>query len=75
MSVWPNPCSGSLSIGALLPEGTEGTITVYDIAGRSVTSFEASAVNTVDVLESGLYFARLVTSSGESLSERFTVIR
>lgn len=75
LSVWPNPCSGQLGIGVLMPESVSGTISVYDITGREVASFEAQAVNTIELTDSGVYFARLSASTGITLSERFTVIR
>jgi hypothetical protein len=73
--VWPNPSFGELSIGALLPSGATGTVTVFDLAGRSVASFEASGATGIEIGAPGVYIARLETSSGEILASRFTVIR
>jgi hypothetical protein len=75
LSTWPNPSSGQLSIGALLPAGVTGTVTVFDLAGRSVTSFDAAGATSIQIGAPGVYIARLETSSGEVLSSRFTVIR
>lgn len=75
ISIWPNPSSGQLSIGALLPGGISGTVTVFDLAGRTVTSFEASGATSLEIDLPGVYIARLETSSGEAVSERFTVVR
>lgn len=75
ISVWPNPSSGQLSIGALLPGGISGTVTVFDLAGRTVTSFEASGATSLEIDVPGVYIARLETSTGEAVSERFTVVR
>jgi hypothetical protein len=75
LAVWPNPCDGFLSIGAALPENMTGTVTVFSLAGRTVTSFDAAAVTPVTIDEPGIYFVRLETSNGDVLSERFTVVR
>jgi len=74
LTLWPNPCAGQLSVGAVVPAGVTGTLTVYDMAGREVASFEAQAVNELELDQSGVYMARLSTSAGGSLSRRFTVI-
>ncbi len=74
LTLWPNPCAGQLSIGALMPAGVTGTLTVYDLTGREVASCEAQAVNDLVMEQSGVYIARLSTSTGGSLSQRFTVI-
>lgn len=74
LSVWPNPSSGSMSIGTLLPEGTSGSVSVFSLAGRTVDSFEASTVTPFSVDEPGLYFVVLETSNGAVLTERFTVV-
>lgn len=75
LAVWPNPSDGFLSIGAALPESATGTVTVFSISGRTVLSFDASAVTPVSIDEPGIYFVRLETSDGDVLSERFTVVR
>jgi hypothetical protein len=75
LAVWPNPSDGFMSIGASLPESMTGTVTVFSIAGRTVTSFDASPVTPISIDEPGIYFVRLETSDGEVLSERFTVVR
>ena len=75
LSVWPNPCSGEFSIGAMMPGSITGVLTVYDIAGREIATCEAQAVNRLEIEEAGVYIARLATSDGASVSQRFTVIR
>lgn len=72
---WPNPCEGHLSIGAVLPDGVTGTVTVFDLAGRAVMSFDASGVSSIELAEAGVYLARLETTAGEAVTTRFTVIR
>lgn len=74
LSVWPNPCSGEFSIGAFMPGAVTGVLTVYDIAGREVMTFEAQAVNNLEIQEAGVYIARLATSDGACISQRFSVI-
>lgn len=75
ISVWPNPCSGQLSIGAMMPSGVTGTVTVFDLSGRSVTSFDAAGSVGLEIDQPGVYVARLETTAGEAVSTRFTVIR
>jgi len=75
LAVWPNPSNGALSIGAALPESMTGTVTVFSIAGRTITRFDASPVTPISIDEPGIYFVRMETSDGQVLSERFTVVR
>jgi len=72
--VGPNPTSGYLSIGALLPDGVTGTVSVYDMQGRIIDSFDAVGPETEYLDETGVYFVRLETSSGEVVTRRCTVI-
>ncbi|MDM7993111.1 MAG: T9SS type A sorting domain-containing protein [Candidatus Fermentibacter sp.] len=75
LSAWPNPSHGELSIGAMLPSGVSGEVTVFDLSGRAVAGFEASGLTSVSIEEPGVYLARMETSSGEAVTTRFTVIR
>ena len=70
-----NPVTGSAVFGCLIPGDGSGTVTVFDISGRVVASVPAQETVSVDVTESGVYFARLTDSSGESVLQQFTVIR
>ncbi len=72
--VGPNPTSGYLSIGALLPDGVTGTVSIYDMQGRIIDSFDAVGPETEYLDETGVYFVRLETSSGEVVTRRCTVI-
>ena len=71
---WPNPSSGVLTIGSVVPDGATGLVQVYDIMGRSVASFQAGSTELLEIQEPGVYFARLDASSGEALTTRFTVV-
>lgn len=75
IEAWPNPSSGSLSIGAAVPGGTAGTVRVFDTAGRVVDEFAAGDVVSLSISEPGVYFARLETTDGQVASTRFTVVR
>lgn len=74
LSIWPNPSSGFMSIGTLLPDGASGTVSIFSIAGRTVDSFDAAPVTPFSVNEPGVYFVVLETSDGSVLTERFTVV-
>ncbi len=75
INAWPNPSSGTLSIVSVLPLGAGGTVNIFNTAGRVVAGFPAGGVTPVTIRETGLYFARLETSSGELALTRFTVVR
>ncbi len=75
INAWPNPSTGNLSIGTVVPAGATGQVSVYNTAGRLVAEFEAGGVVPVTIEESGVYFARLRTSSSDAVLTRFTVVR
>lgn len=75
LTVGPNPSAGTLSIGALLPGGVTGTVTVYDMQGRLVESMPAASQISTDVEEPGVYFVRLSTSTGEAITRQCTVLK
>ncbi len=75
LTIGPNPTSGYLSISSIIPAGTSGTISVFDLQGRIVDQFAAGGLSSTSPVETGLYFVRLETSTGEVITERFTVVR
>ena len=75
ISAWPNPCFGRLDIGAVMPSGVTGTVTVFDITGHRVSSFDAAGSVGLEMDQPGVYIARLETTAGGAVSTRFTVIR
>ena len=75
LTVGPNPSNGNVSISCLLPAGDMGTVQVFDIAGRIVTSFPAEEGASTFIEESGVYFVQLTTSSGETVQHQLAIIR
>jgi len=75
LSVWPNPTAGTVSVGTIVPEGATGSVEIYSLSGRVVSSFDASAVTPVSIEEPGIYFVVLQTTDGAVLTDRFTVVR
>jgi hypothetical protein len=75
LTVGPNPSYGILSISSAIPTGARGTVSVFDLHGRVIEEFDAGGTSMIEPEEPGIYFVRLQTSSGDVLTERFTVIR
>ena len=75
LSAWPNPTTGAFTISSTVPMGTTGIVEVFDITGRSVEQFSAGSVQNMNIEESGVYFIRLTTSSGEIVRRQIAVIR
>ena len=73
--VGPNPTSGAINIYTLLPTGTTGTVSVFDLDGRIVESFAAGGALNTTIETPGVYFVRLQTSSGEVQTRSCTVLR
>jgi hypothetical protein len=71
----PNPTSGSIVVRSALPAGSAGTLTVYDLAGHVVGTATAGGTDTFEPQESGIYFVRLVTDTGTSVTRSVTVLR
>jgi hypothetical protein len=79
---WPNPADNSVSIAFSLPEAQRVSLSVYDLAGRRVTTLSEGelpagrhAVSWDCAGEaSGVYLMRLETA-GEALSRRVVVGR
>ncbi len=74
LHAWPSPTTGSFSVSAVLPTGVTGSIEIFDITGRSVDQFDAGSVNTHYLEETGVYFIRLITSSGVIVRKQIAVI-
>jgi hypothetical protein len=75
LGAWPNPTTGVFTVSSLVPQGTTGTVEIFDISGRSVDHFDAGSVQNISIEEAGVYFIRLTTSSGEVVSRQVAVIR
>lgn len=74
LTVGPNPSYGSFSVTSLLPSGQTGTVTVFDLCGRKVTSFAAGGTETAAIEEAGVYFVRLVTSGGNVVNRQVVIV-
>ncbi len=75
LSIGPNPSSGAFNISAVLPGNSTGTVEVFNLAGRVITSGSATEMQSVSVDEAGIYLVRLSTSDGLSVTESVAVIR
>lgn len=75
LEVGPNPARGGFTVTSAVPTGQAGTVTVYDLTGRSVDSFPAGGAQTMAIEESGIYFVRLTTSTGLIADRQITVLR
>jgi len=78
---WPNPCllGQSASIKAVVAERETGTLSIYNLRGELISRRElASGEHVISLdsskLPSGLYFFRLVTSSGVAV-RKMAIIR
>ncbi|GEM_PF-252778 len=75
LTAWPNPSTGAFSISSSVPQGTTGTVEIFDIAGRSIDQFNAGTVQNMSIEEPGIYFIRLATSTGEVVRRQVAVIK
>ncbi len=75
LGAYPNPSTGTFSISSMIPEGTTGTIEVFDVAGRSIEQFNAGSLENMHIEEAGVYFIRLTTDAGETVSKQIAIIR
>jgi hypothetical protein len=75
LGAWPNPSTGTFSVSTQLPGGVNGTVEIFDIAGRSVDTFEAGSTQSMTIEEAGLYFIRLTTTSGEVVNRQIAIVR
>ncbi len=75
LTVTPNPGSGAFTAFSVLPEGSTGTLQVFDLAGRTVLTSPAGEQTGFALAESGVYFVRLLTDTGTSVIRTIAVIR
>lgn len=75
LHAWPSPTTGTFSVSAVLPAGVTGSVEIFDITGRSVDQFNAASVESHTLEETGVYFIRLTTSSGEVVRRQIAVIK
>jgi hypothetical protein len=73
LSLGPNPSGGSITVTSSAP-GPAGEVQVFSMSGRLVAVVPGGN-GTVEIGESGVYLARLVTGEGLSASRTFVVIR
>jgi hypothetical protein len=78
--IYPNPTTGQISIAADLSEGQNGMLTIFDLTGRKVASWQmigGQSVYTFDVsmLPSGTYIYQLSTVDRMIATERIIIIK
>jgi hypothetical protein len=73
--IGPNPVVGTLDILSVLPEGETGTISIFDICGRTVGEYAAGGLSTAVLESPGVYFVRMCTASGQVITRSCTAIR
>jgi hypothetical protein len=81
-SVYPNPANGNINLSIAVPENAMIDISIYDIAGRKVSTVASGLYNpgeytlTSDVsgLTSGVYIVRM-TAEGFGASKNFVVAK
>ena len=80
IKVFPNPFSGNTTLEFAISERGHVNFNLYDINGRSVsTLFDGYADNDItyrvkinlEKLPAGIYFAKLMTSSGKGFYKKF----
>jgi hypothetical protein len=60
-TLYPNPTNGISTVQCHLPENQTGELTVFDITGKQVASYQLTSENTtiqLPPLSSGIYFIR-----------------
>ena len=80
---YPNPFNPTTSINYFIPEKSKVTLDILDITGRSVATLINNVENmgehtiTFDGsgLSSGIYFYRIVTSTGFMQSKKMVLIK
>lgn len=73
--VSPNPSSGTFQAVSMIPDGTSGTVQVYDLSGRLAASAPANGVHGFSVDVPGVYLVRLTTDRGDGVVRRLVVLR
>lgn len=75
IGVWPNPSTGAFTISSYVPADGTGSVEIFDITGRSIETHDASSALNLNIAEPGIYFIRLTTTTGETVSTQVAVIR
>jgi hypothetical protein len=78
--IYPNPTTGQISIAADLSEGQNGMLTIFDLTGRKVASWQMTggqSVYTFDVsmLPSGTYIYQVSTADKMIVTDRLIIIK
>ncbi len=78
--VSPNPSDGLFTISYCIPQASEATVVIYDLAGKQVYEVANGELSSslhqlrMSDMPSGVYFCRLRVGA-DSFTERFVVIR
>jgi hypothetical protein len=78
--IYPNPTNGTMILNFELPEGSTGSMQLYDLSGRIVSKYSLIAgtptqqFNAVD-LPSGLYFYTVFVNGTAVMSDKLVLIK
>lgn len=75
LTVTPNPGSGVFTAVSILPEGTTGTLEVFDITGRTMFTAPAAGQTGFSLAGTGVYFVRLLADDGTSVTRTIACVR
>lgn len=70
-----NPSYGSITFSSYLPAEVTGNVSIFDLEGRLIEEQNAGSIGNVNLEESGVYFLRLTSSSGEIVRKQVTFIK
>lgn len=77
LSVGPNPSFGAVAVTPAMPDGAEGSVTIFDVSGRMVgeAPVQSGVEQNFNLTVPGIYIVRLATDSGGSATATVAVIR
>ncbi len=78
--LYPNPNNGNMQIESYVPENTDFTLTIYDVAGRIVNQQNLNSRDKIitlnkEDLNAGVYYYDIKSDNGTVKSEKLVIVK
>jgi len=80
INLYPNPNTGYMTLDYLLNDNEKGLLTIYDIAGRKISSYEllsgqSSLIINESLLKNGIYYYNVIINNELIKTDRIVIIK
>ncbi len=80
INLYPNPNNGNITVECSLKENETGTLSIYDLTGKLITSYQLNTANTLNTinaekLQAGIYLYNIMINNKKVKTDKLVIIK